>query len=244
MRVLVVDDEALARERLAALLGELGGHEVAGSAASGEEALDLVRTLHPDIVLLDIRMPGMGGIEAARHLTALPDPPAVIFVTAYDAFAMEAFEAQAVGYLLKPVRRERLASALAHAARPTRPQLAALVGTTPVATRRGRIAARLGDELRLIPVESIYYFLAEQKYVTVRHEAGTDLIDEAIKDLADEFDEKFVRIHRNALVALRHVQALEKGTDGRLWARVAGADEPLAVSRRHAHDVRRRIQEE
>jgi two-component system response regulator AlgR len=244
LRILIVDDEAPARTRLAALVGDLPGHEVAGEAATGEEALERVQALRPDLVLMDIRMPGMGGIEAARHLSVLGDAPAVIFVTAYDNFAMDAFDAQAVGYLMKPVRAERLARALAHAARPTRPQLAALAASGPSGGKpRARIAARLGDALRLIDVETIYYFQADQKYVTVRHEGGSDLIDEALKDLAGEFGDRFVRVHRNALVCLDHIESLARDDDGRLVVQVRGADAPLPVSRRHAAEVRRRIQD-
>ncbi|MEJ2513764.1 MAG: LytTR family DNA-binding domain-containing protein [Gammaproteobacteria bacterium] len=243
MRVLVVDDEAPARDRLAGLVSDLADHEAVGEAASGEEALELAQRLQPDLVLMDIRMPGMGGLEAARHLAALSRPPAVIFVTAYDTFAMEAFEAQAVGYLMKPVRRERLARALRHAARPTRPQLAALATADPDSRPvRSRIAARLGDALHLIPVDTVYYFQADQKYVTVRHAGGSDLIDEALKDLADEFRDTFVRVHRNALVALAHVEALTTDPQGRLQVRIRDVDELLGVSRRHAAEVRRRIQ--
>lgn len=241
MRILVVDDEALARDRLKALLADGAGHEVVGEAQSGEECLQRVARLRPDIVLLDIRMPGMDGLETARHLATLDAPPAVIFVTAFDSFAVEAFEAQAVGYLLKPVRGERLTEALARAARPTRPQLAALTGGG--GRGRRRIAARLGDALRLIPVDTIRFFQAEQKYVAVHHEDGIDLIDESLKDLESEFREEFVRIHRNALVALRHMAALERDAQGQLRARLEGVEEAMAVSRRHAPEVRRRIQE-
>jgi two-component system response regulator AlgR len=243
VRILVVDDEAPARARLTSLVTDLEGHEAAGEAASGEEALELAQQLKPDLVLMDIRMPGMGGLEAARHLSVLREPPAVIFVTAYDAFAIDAFEAQAVGYLMKPVRRERLARALRHAARPTRPQLAALSAAGNETRPRDRIAARLGDKLHLIPVGKIYYFQADQKYVTVRHEGGTDLIDEALKDLADEFRDNFVRIHRNALVSLRHIETLARDDEGRLFVRLRDVEEPLAVSRRHAAEARRRIQQ-
>jgi len=241
MRILVVDDEALARDRLKALLAEQRDHEVIGEAQSGEECLQRAAGQRPDIVLLDIRMPGMDGLETARHLATLDAPPAVIFVTAFDNFAVEAFEAEAVGYLLKPVRAERLFEALARAARPTRPQLAALTGAAGPGRRR--IAARLGDALRLIPVDTIRFFQAEQKYVAVHHEDGTDLIDESLKELESEFREEFVRIHRNALVALRHMAALERDAQGQLGARIEGVGEPLAVSRRHAPEVRRRIQE-
>lgn len=240
MRILLVDDEALARDRLRALLAKMGEHEVVGEADSGEACLSEAVALQPDVVLLDIRMPGMQGLEAARHLAALEAPPAVIFVTAYDAFAIEAFEAQAVGYLLKPVRRERLAAALARAARLTRPQLDALGPGT--GARRQRIAARLGDALQLIPVDTIRFFQADQKYVTVYHEAGRDIIDESLKDLEGEFADDFVRIHRNALVALRHLAAIERDAGGQLVVRIEGIAGPLAVSRRHAPELRRRIQ--
>jgi two-component system response regulator AlgR len=240
VRILLVDDEVLARDRLRALLARMEGHEVVGEADSGEACLRRVAALQPDVVLLDIRMPGMDGIEVARHLAASEQPPAVIFVTAYDAFAVEAFDAQAVGYLLKPVRGARLAEALARAARPTRPQLAALGGTG--GQRRQRIAARIGDALQLIPVDTIRYFQADQKYVTVYHEAGTDLIDEPLKELESEFGGEFVRIHRKALVALKHIAAVERDAQGQLLVRMDGVAEPLAVSRRHAPALRRRIQ--
>lgn len=241
MKILLVDDEALARDRLRSLLAKAGTHEVVGEAAGGEECLRRVAKLQPDVVLLDIRMPGMDGLETARHLAALESPPAVIFVTAFDAFAVEAFDAQAVGYLLKPVRGERLAEALQRAVRLTRPQLAALSGTG--GARRRQIAARLGEALQLIPVDTIRFFQADQKYVTVYHEAGTDLIDESLKELESEFRDDFVRIHRNALVALRHMAAVERDAQGQLCVRVEGLQEPLAVSRRHAPGLRRRIQE-
>jgi two-component system, LytTR family, response regulator AlgR len=239
VKVLIVDDEALARGRLRALLAEDASHEVVAEADSGEACLALVAKHRPDVVLLDIRMPGMDGIETARHLATLAEPPAVIFTTAYDAFAVQAFDAQAVGYLLKPVRGERLAEALRRAARPTRPQLAALSGAG--GAPRPRIAAKLGGALRLIPVDTIRYFQAEQKYITVCHAGGVDLIDESLRELETEFRESFVRIHRNALVALQYLAAMERDTQGMLRARLDGVTETLAVSRRHAPEVRRRI---
>lgn len=239
MRVLIVDDEALARGRLQALVARDDSNEVVAEADSGESCLKLVAKHRPDVVLLDIRMPGMDGIETARHLAALDEPPAVIFVTAYDAFAIDAFDAQAVGYLLKPVRGERLAEALQRAARPTRPQLRALGGTR--GARRRWIATRLGDALRLIPVDTIQYFQADQKYVTVHHEGGADLIDESLKELAAEFGDEFVRIHRNALVALKCVAAVERDAQGRLCAYLEGRPDGLVVSRRYAPQVRKRV---
>ena len=119
MRILIVDDEAPARQRLQQLLEDLGGHEIVGEAANGQDALKLSSQLDPDVILLDIRMPGMDGMECARHISARENPPAVVFTTAYDQYAIEAFEARAVGYLLKPVRKERLENALSQARRLT-----------------------------------------------------------------------------------------------------------------------------
>lgn len=221
------------------LLAGENQHEVVGEAESGDDCLHLAATRRPDIVLLDIRMPGMDGIETARHLAALPDPPAVIFVTAYDSFAMDAFDAQAVDYLLKPVRKTRLSESLRRAARPTRPQLAALAGTRRAARRR--IAAKLGDTLRLIPVDSIFYFRAEHKYVTAHHEAGNDLINESLKELEQEFPGTFLRVHRNTLVGVQFISGLQRDADGSLRVKLDGVAEALIVSRRHAGAVRKRI---
>jgi two-component system response regulator AlgR len=234
MSVLIVDDEPPARARLRRLLEEIPDVTVAGEAANGHQALELCARVEPDVVLLDVRMPGMDGIEAARHLAALDDPPAVIFTTAYDEHAVEAFEAQAVGYLLKPVRQEKLARALHHAARVLGTQLAKVSEQSQLGRRRGQICARLGEQLRLIPLADVYYFMAGQKYVTVRHRGGSDLIDEPLRSLAAEFAPEFVRVHRNALVAVRAVGAVERDAEGRHIVRLRDCDETLPVSRRHA----------
>ncbi len=241
MRVLIVDDEPPARERLKHLVSELANCELAGEAANGEEALASCTQLRPDVVLMDIRMPGMDGVEAARHLSALEKPPAVIFTTAYDEYAIGAFDAQAIGYLMKPIRRERLARALKQATRLTRPQLNALAESEETISRRHHICIRVRDELKLIPLQDIRYFQADQKYVTVRHKDGEVLIDEPLKALADEFAGDFLRIHRNALVALRFLESVERDPEGHYFARLKGIDEPLAVSRRHAAELRRRV---
>ncbi len=238
LRVLIVDDEQPARERLRTLLGEIGGVAIAGEAATGAEALRLAAEAGATVVLLDVRMPGMDGIEAAHHLTTLAAPPAVIFTTAYDEYAVSAFDAQAVGYLLKPVRKEKLAAALARAERLTRAQLQ---GLAPAGTqRRTRIAARHRGGVRLIPIEEIYCFIADQKYTTVRHARGEDLIEESLRALEQELGERFVRIHRNALVGTRHIDAVERSADGRWLVRLRGCDEALAVSRRMASHLRER----
>lgn len=239
--VLIVDDELPARERLQRLVGELAGFSVAGSCATGADALTLVGRLHPNIVLLDIRMPGMTGIEVARHLGALAEPPAIVFTTAYDEYALQAFESQAVGYLLKPVRLERLEQALRHASRLSSPQLRSLGAPQEPLAARQHVAVRVRDELKLIPVKDIRYFRADQKYVTVRHDRGEDLIDEPLKELEDEFAQDFVRAHRSLLVAIAHIEALERvGEDG-YALRLRGEAEPLAVSRRQIAELRKRL---
>jgi two-component system response regulator AlgR len=237
-RLLIVDDESPARERLRSLLDELEEAEVVGEAATGEQALERVAVLNPDIVLLDVRMPGMDGIEAARHLNTLEHPPAVIFTTAYDEYAVKAFDAQAVGYLLKPIRKEKLSAALAHAARLTRPQLQYIARQDE---SRTHIAARHRDGLRLIPVEEILYFLAEQKYTTVRHLKGEDLIEDSLRALEEEFGATFVRIHRNALVSSRYLERIERNAEGQYFVRLRGCDAPLQVSRRMASELRDRF---
>lgn len=241
MRALIVDDEAPARERLRRLLGDVSDVMVIGEAANGAEALSACAALDPDVVLLDIRMPGMDGIETARHLNALDEPPALIFTTAYDEYALEAFENQAVGYLMKPVRLEKLERALRHAARVAGPQLARLADQAQLGKRRTQICTRLGDQLRLVPVADIFYFEADQKYVTLRHRGGSDIIDDSLRSLEDEFAPDFVRVHRNSLVALRHIRAVERGSDGRYLVRFKECDDALPVSRRHATEALRQI---
>jgi two-component system response regulator AlgR len=239
LRVLVVDDEPLARERLSHLVEELPETELAGVAANGEEALLLTGRLKPEVVLLDVRMPGMDGLEAARHLARMPDPPAVIFTTAFEEHALAAFDAQAAGYLLKPVRLEKLQEALARARTPTRAQLARIA--EGAGGPRARIAVRTRDELKLIPIENVLCFIADQKYTTLRHTGGEELIEEPLKALEDEFGAGFVRIHRNALAAIDHIEGMERDALGRQHIRLRGGAGTLPVSRRLAVDVARRL---
>lgn len=245
MRLLIVDDEPLARQRLRALLDEIGDIAVAGEAANGEEAIEQTARLRPDVVLLDIRMPGVDGIQAALQLSRQEPPPAIIFTTAYDEYALSAFDAHAVGYLLKPVRKEKLAEALKAASRFTRAQLQTLETMqaeieTPVQSPT-HITARVHGNLRKIPLDSIRYFLAEHKYVTVRHLDGEVLIEEPLISLEQRFGDQFVRIHRNALVARQHIIGLDKDRQGVLRVKLEGIDEGLEVSRRHASDVRKMV---
>lgn len=240
-RVLIVDDEPPARQRLQRLLSELGDIEVVGEASNGEQAVRLAGELHPDVVLLDVRMPGMNGLEAARHMAVLAEPPAVIFTTAYDAYAVEAFEAQAIGYLLKPVRTEKLSAALQRAVRLAATQLARVTAGDPARAARTHVAARLGEQLRLIPVPEIYFFAADQKYTTVRHRAGSDLIEDSLRALEEEFAAQFVRVHRNALVNVHSLAAIERDTEGQYHVIVRDLGDRLAVSRRLAGELRDRF---
>lgn len=241
MRILIVDDEAPARQRLRALVEKIDGAEVVGEAATGRAALKEIEQHSPDCLLLDIRMPDMDGLECARHLARFDTPPAIIFTTAYDQFAMQAFEAHALDYLLKPIRPDRLLAALKHAQRPNAAQKAKLGGMQSEGGARQHICARVRDSLKLVPVSQVYYFRADQKYVVVRHSEGEVLIEDPLKALEEEFARDFIRIHRNALVARRSVDSLEKDKDGHFHLRLRECDETLEVSRRLVPEVRRVI---
>ncbi len=240
MKVLIVDDEKPARDRLARMVGELKEHQLVGEAVNGLEALGMAQSLEPDIVLLDIRMPGMDGIEAARHISKLEEPPAVVFTTAFSDHALEAFETHAVDYLLKPVKQDRLQAAMEAAVRPTRAQASRngdlLSGLEP----RQHICARVRGSLVLVPIEDIYYFHAEQKYVTVRHVEGEVLIEDALKNLETEFGDRFHRIHRNALVNLSRLAGMQSENDGH-QVTFKEIEDTLEVSRRHLPGVRKII---
>ena len=241
MKILIVDDEAPARARLRRVLEEMDDCVVSGEAANGSEALQLAASLQPDILLLDIRMPGMDGLEAVQHLQSLGQPPAVIFTTAYNDYAVQAFEAHAVDYLLKPVRRERLADALQHARLLTRLQARALHEASAAPASRQRICASVRGSLQLIEVDEIRYFQADQKYVSVVTAGGEVLIEETLKALEEEFADRFVRIHRNALVARDYIAGLERDEEGHGRVRLSGIANNLEVSRRHIAGIRRLV---
>ncbi len=236
VKVLIADDEPMARERLRALLAEHADLRLVAEAADGSTALDACAEHTPDIVLLDIAMPGLDGLEAARHLAGFEPRPAVVFCTAYDEHALSAFDAAAVDYVVKPVRRERLAAALDRArtfvaGRAPRPDAAPATAASP-GKRRTHLCARLRGSLRLIAIEDIRYLHAEEKYVVVHHARGEDLIEESLKSLETEFAERFVRIHRNCLVARDELVELRRAADGRIEAMLRHGEKPLEVSRR------------
>jgi two-component system response regulator AlgR len=247
MNVLIVDDEPLARDRLSRLVSDLEGYRVLEpSATNGEEALTLIDSLKPDVVLLDIRMPGLDGLQVAAKLCERDTPPAVVFCTAHDEFALEAFQVSAVGYLVKPVRPENLLEALRKAERPNRVQLAAM--TRPAAESgngpRSHISARTRKGIELIPLNHVIYFIADHKYVTLRHEDGEVLLDEPLKALEDEFGDRFVRIHRNALVARDRIERLQRTPLGHFQLFLKGLNgDALIVSRRHVAGVRKMMQQ-
>jgi two-component system response regulator AlgR len=242
MRVLIVDDETLARARLRRLLERLRPQAQVQEAASGEEALQRVTSFEPDLLLLDIRMPGMDGMAVAAALQQLDHPPAVIFCTAYDDHALAALQHHAVGYLLKPVREEQLAAVIDEAGRLNRVQLAGLevVGSTP--PRRSHLTSHTHRGLVSLPVDRINCLLAEEKYVRAVTEEGSVLLNDTLKELEAEFPRRFVRIHRNALVSLAHVQRLLRSADGIWSVELSNVSERPVISRRHLAAVKQRLE--
>jgi len=241
LRVLIVDDEPPARERLRSMLVEFGGFEVAGEAGNGAQALESVDRLLPDIVLLDVRMPGIDGLEVARQLASWEEPPAVIFTTAFDEYALQAFDSEAVAYLLKPIRAEKLQAALTKAGRLTRPQLQQVANAAREPAHRSHIGVRGRDGLKLIPLEDVLCFQADQKYTTVKHVKGEDLIEDSLKTLEEEFTTSFVRVHRNALVNTKFLERIARDASGQHFVHLRGMTTPLEVSRRMAGDLKDRF---
>jgi two-component system response regulator AlgR len=240
LRIVIADDEAPARSRIRDLLEDCAATfalEVVGEAANGRTLIDLLQRTPADVVLLDIRMPEMDGIEAAQHIQKLPDPPSVIFTTAYDAYALKAFELHAVDYLLKPIRLRRLHDALTRVRSITPLSLDVLQQLTPEARRHLSVQER--GRLVLVPVEKILFMRAELKYVTIRTAEREHLLEESLTRLEQEFHEKFVRIHRSCLVARDHIESFERGGEegGESgWVvKLRGLDERLPVSRRQQH---------
>lgn len=252
MRVLVVDDEMLARDRLVRLLQRLVPDAECVEAADGEQALVQVAESAPDLVLLDIRMPGMDGLAVAAAIDEMANPPAIVFCTAYDEYALEALQHQAVAYLLKPVRLADLERALGNAGRVNRVQLANLgsavapgvaesSATETDEGARAQISSEGHRGLETMPVADIRCFIAGQKYVTAYGPAGELLIPDTLKDLQEEFGERFLRVHRNALVAMDHVARLQRESEGGWVVELKDMALRPQVSRRHLPEVKRRV---
>ncbi|PKO92465.1 MAG: DNA-binding response regulator [Betaproteobacteria bacterium HGW-Betaproteobacteria-1] len=236
IRIVIADDEAPARKRLRELLGDIEQACVVGEAKNGQEALNLAEQTQADVVLLDIRMPGMDGIEAALHLQKLNPPPAIIFTTAYDAYAVQAFDMNALDYLLKPIRLERLQTAIDKAKKLNAAQLDAL---KPLQHKRSHFSVTERGRVLLVPLEEVIYLRAELKYITLRTHEREYLLDDSLTSIEQEFGEHFVRLHRNCLVAQRSIMGYERRQepDGETHyvALLRELPEAIVVSRRQQH---------
>lgn len=251
-RLLIVDDEAPARIRIKMLLSDIEAtcpHQLVGEASSARQALDAISALRPDVLLLDVQMPEMTGIDLAVQLAGRPDAPAIVFVTAYDEHAVKAFEVHALDYLLKPVRATRLADAITHAAAlrtQAGQKLTALVADLPSARRHFSVQVR--GRVILVPVADVLYCKAELKYVTLRTREQAYLVEESLTSIEEEFSAHFVRVHRSALVARAAISGVERASqsDGEAGERgqeswqviLRGLDERLPISRRQWGAIR------
>jgi two-component system response regulator AlgR len=238
LSVMIVDDEAPARQRLRDLLADVASevpNAVVAEAANGLLAIAAIEGLAVDVALVDIRMPKMDGIELARHLAQLEHPPVIIFVTAFDAYAVQAFELNAIDYLVKPVRAQRLATAL-HKVRYSRPPVASQVLAQIQQGARTHLSCHERGRLLLIPLPEILYLKADLKYVTARSASREYLLDESLTHLEQEFSERFIRLHRSVLVAREAIAGFEKSAtddaETQWQALLRGIPEKLPVSRR------------
>lgn len=243
LRIVIADDEAPARSRVRDLLEDCAASlalQVVGEAANGRELIDLLQDTPSDLVLLDIRMPEMDGIEAAQHIQKLPERPSIIFTTAYDSYALKAFELHAADYLVKPIRLRRLHEALSRVRALTPLSLDVLERLHPEPRRHLSVQER--GRVILVPVEKILYLRAELKYVTLRTLDHEYLLEESLVRLEEEFRARFVRIHRSCLVARDHIDRFERAGEDAAeggWSVVLrGLDERLPVSRRQQHVIK------
>jgi len=235
LNILIIDDEIPARDRLRRLVEAIPGCEVAGESGSATEALEKIRELKPHVLLLDISMPGMDGMSLARVLQEGGASPGVIFCTAYQDQALEAFEQEAVDYLVKPVRAERLEKALEKARR--------YLGDGQDQEDDHFLRSTVGGKVILTPIHRVICLLAEDKYTTVVHEKGSTVIDDSLTDLENRFPELFFRIHRNALVSRKHIRGLERTSQGHTQVLLSGTDHKPEVSRRNASSLRKLLTE-
>lgn len=239
MKVLVVDDEPLARQRLVRFLDALENIGETYEAVNGIDAIDKVNRYLPDLILLDIRMPGMSGLEVARYVSQMNEPPAIIFCSAFEEHALDAFKVQAIDYLLKPIRLVDLENSIKKARKINRLQAARLMESELPGSQRSHLSINSHRGLELIALDDILFCKAEQKYVQVKTHEHEYLLDESLKQLEEEFDHYFVRVHRNALVAKKQIARISKDHQGQAFVWLSGIEHPLEISRRHLSQVRK-----
>jgi two-component system response regulator AlgR len=232
LKFLIVDDEKPARDRLRRLVDAMPDYEVAGEATNGSEALERIRELAPDILLLDISMPGMDGMSLAHVLQEGGASPAVIFCTAYQDQALKAFEVEAVDYVVKPVRAERLEKALEKARR-------YLDSGEQQEGEQHFLRSTVGGKVVLTPLSRVICLIAEDKYTTVIHEKGSTVVDESLTELEGRYPSLFFRIHRNALISRKHLRGLERTQDGHTQVLLSGTERKPEVSRRNVSSLRK-----
>ena len=242
MNIVICDDEPLARQRLRRLLASFPEYQIVGEASTGQQALALVAQTNPDILLIDIQMPQGNGLETVRQLQLNPNAPAVIFITAFDHFALEAFQVQAENYLLKPIRQEQLFQALNKCQHINKAQQNQLSKKKASETVVKHLSINTHRGIELIPLRNIRFFKADQKYVVINTINNEAVTEQALKTLEEQLNEDFLRIHRNSLVNLRHVAALRL-QQGHYHIALRDCAFTLPVSRRHVNALKLQLQQ-
>ncbi len=234
MKIMVVDDEPLARDRLIRFLTDIDTVDGIQSASTGVECLEKLNSFPADVVLLDIRMPGENGLQVAEQINQRPTPPAIIFCTAYDDYALDAFRVNAQNYLMKPISNQALSEALSCIGQITRAHLSALNAQPKI----DAISVHNGREKELIPLSEFYFCRAEQKYVSLYCFRGERILDDSLKALEERFESCLVRVHRNTLVYRPRIVRLYRDAEGSYWLALKDVDEPISVSRRHVKVIK------
>lgn len=237
MKILIVDDEKIARERIMGMIKEIMSEVIIQEAKHGLDAINQLNSYQADIIFLDIRMPVMDGLECANYIMQLPDPPVVIFSTAYQDHALAAFDANAIDYILKPINRERLKIALERASKANIPAAKKLMQSQKIV--RNHLSVVSQGYIQLLAIRDIYYFKAEDKYVTAVCAQGDILLTESLRSLEEEFSDRFIRIHRNALVAIGNIDGLQKNRDGHYVLKLKHRQDELIVSRSHVRKIKK-----
>ncbi len=228
--VLIVDDEPLAAERLANLIDEMPNINVLAKVGNAQQAWDFVQKHQPDVLLLDISMPGMSGLEFAKSVNSIQKPPCIIFCTAHEQHALQAFEAQAFDYLVKPVRRERLQESFKRVIRQ-------IHHATEHSIQQFMVVS-VGGVMRRISLQEVFFLHADEKYTVVNHRGGEHILDEPLKELEQRYQGQFFRIHRNCLVKVEQLHEIRRDADGQTWAVLKDWPKALEISRRCASELK------